>query len=985
MTNGQASTNQETSEPQQIPTGKVITPMAAKGAIFQDLDPKFPGAPDKRASQAAAVAVSPDGRLLAILTSGFEAYMGPNGKPIPEFSTEYVFLYDVTGPQPKQLQALPIAHTFQGLAWAPSSNALYASGGKDDVVVEFVRDGSTLSAGRKLSLNHKGCAGFNPQADPKVFLATLGVCGPEAAGLSVSPDGSRLLVANIQNDSVSLVDVPSGQVVAEQDLRPGVIDPRLHGEPGGTYPRAVAWTAADHAYVASERDREVISLSISRDKIHVVRRMKVPGQPIALLANRNGSCLYVALDTTDQVAVFDTANDGAIETFDVTAPKTVYANTKMLGGANTNALALTPDEGTLLVSNGGENAIAVVRLSEKSRGALGGPEKSKDGDKDGDGDQESKASHSAVVGLVPTGWYPDGVATSKDGATWYVINDRHPLGPGFRRCEQSGQTNCLPADWDARKLEANHYVDQIRPLSLSQNKFIMALEKAGFLTLPAPAPLELARLTKQVARNNRFDQPDKTAADEHLFAFLRQHIKHVIYVVRENKTYDIVLGDFEKGNGDPTLALFPERTTPNAHSLVRNFVNLDNFYDSGESSWTGWDWSAAAQTNDLEQRAEPVAIANFYKNEPSGLQAGTTRNINTGYATSRQRHAIDPSAPSNPDIVAGAYSVYDVDGPGGAQGKGYIWDVALQGDKTVRNWGFFGTDRQKGSPLIHDPYSEKQQVFWARIPALMPCSDPYYRSFNLAVPDYWKFKEWKREFDQFSASQSAPNLMLVQLGNDHMGDYDRAIDGVNTPETQVADNDYAFGLMVETVANSPFAKDTLIIALEDDPGLGLDHVDGQRSFLLVAGPYVRQHQLVSTWYTTVSVIKTIEEILGVGPIGLNDAVAAPMSDLFDPSVTTWSYQAIVPDVLRSTQLPLPPSSRASIAYPTHSAAYWTKAMAHQDFSGPDRIEPISFNRELWRGLKGNAPYPLSQTGVDASRDHLNQTSRAQASESKPLR
>ena len=202
-----------------------------------------------------------------------------------------------------------------------------------------------------------------------------------------------------------------------------------------------------------------------------------------------------------------------------------------------------------------------------------------------------------------------------------------------------------------------------------------------------------------------------------------------------------------------------------------------------------------------------------------------------------------------------------------------------------------------------------------------------------------------------------PSLTLLWMPGDHLGSFDRALDGVNTPETQMADNDYAVGKLIETVADSPYAKDTLIITIEDDASDGPDHVDAQRSVSLFAGAYVRQRAVVSTRYTTVNVVKTIEEILGIGPIGLNDALAVPMSDIFDPNQATWSYKAIVPSVLRSTRLPLPSENGAKVEYPRHSDAYWTKAMSDQDFSGPDRVNPATFYHELWRGLKGKEPYP----------------------------
>jgi hypothetical protein len=209
--------------------------------------------------------------------------------------------------------------------------------------------------------------------------------------------------------------------------------------------------------------------------------------------------------------------------------------------------------------------------------------------------------------------------------------------------------------------------------------------------------------------------------------------------------------------------------------------------------------------------------------------------------------------------------------------------------------------------------------------------------------------------------------MLIQLGGDHLGEFDRAIDGVNTPETQMADNDYALGLVVQTVSESPFAADTLIFSVEDDACAGADHVDAHRSVALIAGAFVRQHAVVSTRYTTVSVVKTLEEVLGIGPLGLNDALTAPMSEVFDRSASGWSFRASVPDILRTTKLPLPMVDHAARAAPRHSAAYWARAMSGQDFPGPDRIDPTRFNRALWRGLKGATPYPTSPAGAPDDR------------------
>ena len=354
----------------EIATAKSITPTAARGALFQPLDPKLQSAPNRRATYAGAMAVSPNGKRLAIQTSGFPAYYDAEGKLIPEASTEYVFLFDITTRTPIQMQVLAVPHTFPGIAWSKDSRHLLVSGGQDDTVVEFVDDGAHWVTDRTIHLGHTGCleVGLAIAALHETYTTspTSRDCGPVAADLAVSPDDRRLIVANIQNDSVSLIDLATGKVIVEQDLRPGIIDPRHRGESGGSFPRSVAWVSTDHAYVASVRDREVISLRIGRDKIRVIQRLPVPGAPAALLANRTGSRLYAALDTSSQVAVIDTRRNRLIETFSVVAPTSVYDDRKLLGGANSNALVLSPDERTLLVSNGGQNSVAVVRLSHQA-------------------------------------------------------------------------------------------------------------------------------------------------------------------------------------------------------------------------------------------------------------------------------------------------------------------------------------------------------------------------------------------------------------------------------------------------------------------------------------------------------------------------------------------------------------------------------------------------------------------------------------------
>jgi DNA-binding beta-propeller fold protein YncE len=915
------------------PTGQALTPTAAPGSIFQPLNPDLPGDPAFTAGQAAAVALSPDGRTLLILTSGFNRIFGPDGKFIPERSNEYVFVWDVSGVSPVKRQVIAIPNAFQGLGWTPAGERFFVSGGVDDNVLEFTRGANGFAAGRTFALGHKSGLGLLAQ--------------PESAGLAVSPDGRRLLVANIQNDSVTLIDLASGAMI-EQDLRPGVIDTAHRGEPGGTFPRAVVWSSDARAYVASERDREIIPLDVTPAGLKVRARIRAGGQPVALIRGA-GERLFAALDNTDGVAVIDTASDRIIETIPTAGLKAWGA---ALGGAGSNALALAPDGRTLLVTNGGENALAVVRLDDRAMGrASGGAGRH---DRDGDGDKDPGAG-STLVGLIPTGWYPTAVAVRPDGRQIYVVNGKSNTGPVPLTCRTNRETT-----------KESQYACQ------AANQYVWQKEKAGFLTLSPPTAETLAHLTAQVAANNRvFGRP--TAADLDKLAFLRAHVHHVIYIVKENRTYDQLLGDLEVGDGDPRLTVFGAAMTPNQHALARRFVDLDAFFDSGESSNTGWNWTVAGRTNDWTEREAPVNYAG------RGLQydqEGANRGVNVGFASTAERLKVNPVSPKDPDMLPGVRDVAAPDGPDGDSEHGYLWDQALKAGLSVRNWGFYGDltlyfvpgpDRM---PLEREPWKTGLRVFTPAKASLMAVSDPYFRGFDQSFPDYWRFKEWEREFDGFVAAGTAPNLMLLRLAHDHTGNFGRGLDGVSTVDTELADNDYAVGLVIEKLAHSPFAKDTLIFVVEDDAQDGPDHVDAHRSVAFVAGPYVKHGAVVSHRYATVNLVRTIEEVLGFGPMGLNDALAEPMAEVFDTAQADWTFNARVPAVLRTTALPLPAAQAAQASVDARcfakprSAGYWAAAMAGQNFAEEDRLDTARFNVALWRGMKGQTPYPTARDGRD---------------------
>ncbi len=919
-----------------VPTGQSLSPSAASGAIFQPLDPGLADAPGYTAGQASALAVSPDGRTLLILTSGFNRLFAADGRYRAVDSNEYIFVYGIAGQTPVKRQVLEMPDTFLGLAWAPDGKRFYVSGGSDDDVLEFAARAGGFALARRLALGHHAGLGLHVR--------------PEAAGLAVSPDGKRLLVANFQNDSASLIDLAGG-AVREIDLRPG-----------GSFPRAVAFVSDQRAYVTSERDREIIALSPGQGEPRVERRIRTRGQPVALLSGAAGrfpNRLFVAEDNTDAVAVIDTTKNVVVEEIATAAPPGALGKAGRLGGAVSNGLALSPDGRTLLVTNGGENAVAVLALDDRARGLR----QARHSDWDGDGDDDdgpADSGSSRVVGLIPTGWYPDAVAVRPDGGRIFVVNGKSAAGPNPGGCRQTRAIDETAAN-----------------ACQGANQYVWQLEKAGFLTLPPPSASELGRLTRIVAANDHFPGAAASPDADRTMALVRAHIRHVIYVVKENRTYDQLLGDLEVGDGDPALALFGRAITPNQHALARRFVDLDAFFDSGESSNTGWDWTTAARTNDFTEREAPVNYAN------RGLQydqEGDNRNLNMGLATAAERRAVNPLAPADPTILPGARDVAAPDGPGGAEGQGYIWDAALRAGLTVRNWGFFGDlilyDAKAGAartPRDRDPHAKGLTVFIPTKAALAPFTDPYFRGFDQGFPDYWRFKEWEREFDGFVARGAAPNLMLVRLPHDHTGDFAEAIDGVNTVETELADNDYAVGLLVEKVAKSPFAKDTLIVVVEDDAQDGPDHVDAHRSLAFFAGPYVRQGVVISVRRNTVDLLRTIGAVLGLEPLGLNDALATPMSEIFDPAQTNWSFTAVVPPVLRTTVLPLPPMKAGEVdcaARPAHPAAYWAKVMAGQDFSREDHLDTAAYNLVLWRGLAPSAPYPSARNGRDLRQNRV---------------
>jgi YVTN family beta-propeller protein len=909
-----------------LPNGQTITPTAASGSRFTPLNPHLPGNPSYVAGQAVTTAVAPDGKTLLVLTSGYNLVVDAGGNNILSQSNEYVFVYDISHGNAVQKQVLQVPNTFVGIAFAPDGKTFYVSGGQDDNVhVYTLGSAGWAESGTPIALSHPPNGGS--PAGNGLFPPPSGfgnAVNSQAAGVAVTADGTKLVVANYENDSISIVDTATRTKTAEFDLRPGKIDRVQAGVAGGEFPYWVAIVGNRIAYVSSIRDREVVAVDIGGAP-KVVARIQVQGNPNKLLLNAAQTRLFVATDNADTVDVVDTGTNRIVHRIKTTAPPGLIAG-RLPVGSSPNSLALSPDERTLYVTNSGSNSVAVIQLDDEGRGN--------------------------VEGLIPTGWFPNSVSVSPDGRMLYIVNGKSNAGPNPGQCTGTSASNtyapgCPPSVQNG-----------------STNTYVWQLTKAGLLTLPVPRERELEQLTRVVAHNDGFTH-SATAADSELMADLHERIKHVIYIVKENRTYDQILGDIRGSNGDPSITQFPQPITPNFHALASQFVNLDNFYCSGEVSQDGWQWSTAARSSDINDKATAV---NYAGRGTSYDSEGVVRDVNVAFATSSERHAHDPINPLDPDLLPGPRNEVELDGPDGEEGAGYIWNAALRGGKSFRNYGFWidqtlysAPASFGGIPPIRDPFAAGVTVATAATTDLLPVTDPYFRSFDTALPDFWRFREWKREFDGFVANGTLPEFETVRLMEDHMGSFSTAIDGVNTPETQQADNDYAVGLLVDAVAHSRYASDTLIFVIEDDSQDGPDHVDAHRSTAYVVGPYVKHNAVVSTRYTTVNVLRTIEDVLALRHLNLHDGGVRTMADVFDVHQRTWTFTATPSDILRtSTTLPLPPKPAGTALLPlkpTHDAAWWANRTNGFDFSKEDRIDARAYNLVLWQGLMGNRPYP----------------------------
>ena len=955
-----AQPNDADREKSATPPGLFITPKALDHAVQQVLNPGLTNYPNFVAGEAVKAVVSPDGNTLAILTAGMNSLYDASGNVDTTASTQFLFLYDISGnnkkkPALKQVIQQPNAHV--GLVWAPNGQTLYAAGGCDDAVYVYNNNGASFALSGKISLGHAPNGCVSNSANQKGLGLSV---EPNVAGLAISSDGKTLVAVNNYNDSISVIDTASGTVRYEYDLRPFSTSGAPSGTKGGTFPYSVVLNGSI-AYIGADRDREVVAVNVSNPTTgSLIARIQLDGNPNGMTLSADGSTLFVAQDNQDQVAVIDTASNTVTHKIDTRGPASLGFPANTTGAAPTSVAI---NGGTLYAVNAGSNSIAVIPLH--------GPQAF------------------STVGLIPTAYDPTDVTFSADGSWMYIINGKSITGPnpGYGYGNFAFIQYIVPP---GGPFPGGNPAESA--LLRANNQYQFQLEHASLVSGRVPDGESLWELTSRVANNNGyFFEP--RGRDQEVMNFLHEKIKHVIYVVKENRTFDQILGDLGNGsNGEPSLALFGKLVTPSFHSMASNFVTLDNFMDPGDGSMDGWSWTMRGRVTNTETLTQQINYARVNRGlsyEGEGQNRNIPANLNT---TTARDFFFDPTGATTPytknttslkggpdNILAGDGDHAATDGPSGYQ-QGYIFNAVLNAGGTVRNYGWMantpGSIGTKTNP-IYDPYNQGKVVQTTTANQLLyenEFYDSYFRAYDQSYPDVWRFTEWNREFQQFVANGNLPSLEMIRgLSHDHTGNFAQALGGVNTPELQQADNDYAVGLLVQTVAHSPYAKDTLIIIIEDDSQDGADHVNSHRATTYFVGPYVKEHVVVSTSYSQPNVLRTIEDIFRTEHINLNTYYARPMANLFDiKSSGEWTFNAVASTLLNP--LLTTPTSAGGLGFdpntvqfaagrklkPTHDAQYWAAKTRGFDFSGEDRVPTELYNRILWEGLKGT-PAPTAKT------------------------
>jgi YVTN family beta-propeller protein len=749
--------------------------------------------------------------------------------------------------------------SYNGLIFSPDGKRIYLSNVRGDIKV--------------LSVGENGKV-FPLHSIPLPSSKHTNRKSEIPAGLAISPDGKRLYAAGNLSNRLLEIETATGKTLRTFDVGVAPYEVVLVGEKvyvsnwGGRQPDAKSATGPAGQgttvrvdpirFIANEGSVSVINLRSGKVEKEILTGLHASA--MALSPNRR----YVAVANagSDTLSVIDTRDDKVVETI------SLHWQPKDLFGASPNALTFDKSGKRIFVCNGTQNAIAVVRFDP---------------------------GESELAGLIPTGWYPGAIAFDALRKQLCVANIK---GIG------SGKT-FAPGE----KVELNSH------------------QYRGTISLvPVPGKSKLSAYTKTVLDNYGAEvmkeallPPRENIAPRPIPERVGEPsvFKHVIYIIKENRTYDQVLGDMKEGNGDPNLCIFGEHITPNQHKLSRDFVLLDNTHCSGVLSADGHQWTDSAFVSDYLEKS----FAGFPRSYPY----------------------------YGDDAMAYASS-------------GFIWDNVLAHGKTLRVYGEFTRDsaewknsKKRGSPDFLDCYRDfvngtdlVETKSWPTIESIRPYLCTNYVGFLLRVPDVYRAKRFIDELKEFERTGNFPNLTIMLLPSDHTSG---TKPNSPTPSAKAADNDLAFGQIVEAVSHSKFWKDTCIFAIEDDPQAGFDHVSSYRTTAYVVSPYTKRHEVISANYNQTGLVRTMELILGLPPMNQLDATATPMFDCFTSEPDFTPYLAL------TNNIPLDQMNPDVKAIRDPVQKKFAIASSKLPLDEVDEAPEDLFNHILWFAQKGAAVYP----------------------------
>ena len=647
------------------------------------------------------------------------------------------------------------------------------------------------------------------------------------SGIAVDDARQRLYVVSRENRAFYTIDLKSNKIIGQLGLDAEAYDCKLSNNGKVLY---ISCWGCDKLLVY-----DLVAGAWKRP-------ITVGDNPNEILLSADGKLLYVCNSNDNSVSVVDLAKQQVIETLDVA----LYPNSP--SGSTTNSLALDKLGKRLYIANANNNCIAVFDVSTPGK--------------------------SLPKGFIPVGWYPTSVRFVNNKL--WVAN-----GKGM-----SSLPNAFGPSPIRKKEEVIHHGFSTK--DASQVEYIGGLFKGTMSVIKTPTQPELDNYTKAVYSNTPYSAQKTALADAAAPGFpipvkmnQASPIKHVFYIIKENRTYDQVLADVKGGNGDTSLLLFGKKITPNQHAIAESFVLLDNFFVDAEVSADGHNWSMGAYATDYLEKTWPSSY---------GSRGGT-------YGGEGEREIANNKG-------------------------GFIWNNCNRYGVTYRTYGEFMSGTKASLPILENNN----------------CAS--FPSYGLTIADTTRFRFWKHDFDSLLAINKVPQFNTIRFGNDHT---EGVRFGRPSPYAHVADNDLAVGLFIEALSKSPIWNESAVFILEDDAQNGADHVDAHRSTAYLAGGFVKRGFVDHTPYTTSSMLRTMELILGMAPMTQYDAAATPMWRCFDAAAKPFPFKAIVPGVdLREKNM---------------AKNEWQKKSEQFNFAKEDSNNDVEFNKVLWHGLKGDVPFP----------------------------